>query len=609
MQQVKATIELESGKKITQYTRLRIEQSLFTHHSFELEVPFEELEGADELFFHQAHANVCGKSITFAFEPVLEKGSFDFAFKGIITEIALKNTSDLVNVFLIRGYSPTILLEDCLTRKTFVNQSIGQIAEAVLEKYPRNMLKRRIDPRHTAKLPYVVQYNESNFAFLNRLAAEHGEWLYYNGRELILSEPASSKTIDFEVNGIQTANMSIALRPSQFKLSTYNYVRHEQYTGVSEDQLVNGLSKFSSFALDESVRLFGHASEQILAGPFQNQQEIDETTRTRKSVEANYLVDFRGSGEVPDFIVGSVLEVSGVRPKKDGQTNESFGNYRVTEIVHQVDGNSNYCNHFKAIPESAAYPPANHTVVHPVAHSDLARVVDNDDPEKLGRVKVEFLWPSSSRESAWMRVGHPYTADGKGMLFVPEVDAQVMVAYQDKCPEMPFVLTSLYHKKEGTSYTNDRNATKIISIKGGNSIVSVDDPDKGQQHIFIANTGDLEKALLKISFTDDGMITLKTKGKIKLEAGKDISLKGNNISISADGKVSISANDIELKARNEITEEATASLKMKAMEIKAEADANAEIKANAQLKLSSSAATDISGGAMVKVAAALIKLN
>ena len=74
MRQIKATIELDNGKKITQHTGLHIEQSVFAHHSFTLEVPFEELENPDELFFHQAHQDVCGKGISFSFEPVFEKG-------------------------------------------------------------------------------------------------------------------------------------------------------------------------------------------------------------------------------------------------------------------------------------------------------------------------------------------------------------------------------------------------------------------------------------------------------------------------------------------------------------------------------------------------------
>lgn len=609
MQQVKATIELETGKKITHYTRLRIEQSLFTHHSFELEVPFEELEDSREMFFHQAHQDVCGKAIAFSFEPVLEKGSFAFAFKGIVTEIALKNTSDLVNVFLLKGYSPTILLEDCQTQRTFHDQNFGQIAESILGKYPRNLIKRRIATQHNEKLSYAVQYKETNYAFLSRLAAEQGEWMYYNGKELLIGDHSSSDTIAFEVNGVQTCHMSISLRPSNFSMAVYDYLHDEQYLSKSADQSVDGLGKFSSFALDESTRLFEQGSEQTLYHPFDNQHAVDQTVKIRKAVEANYLVDFRGSGEYPDFSVGVVLDVSSVRPQKDGQATESFGKYRVTEIIHEVDGNGNYVNEFKAIPESAEYPPSNHTIVHPVAHSDLAQVIDNDDPERLGRVKVRFLWASAEQETAWVRVGHPYTGQGKGMIFIPEIDAQVVIGYQGNSPNMPYVITSLYPQKSGEEYTTKDNTIKQILFKGGNMLYFEDDPNANTQRITISNLDKQDKAALIISFEDDGKIQLQTQGDIVLEAAKDISLKAKNISMKADEKINLEAMNFKLNAKQNIEQEATAALKLKGMEIKAQADTTAEVSANAQLKLSSSATTDISGGALVKVEAALIKLN
>ena len=608
MQQVRATIELETGKALTRYAGLRIEQSLFAHHAFEVEVPFEELEAPDELFFHQAHQDVCGKRITFSFAPVLEQGAFDFAFKGVVTEIALKNTSDLVNVFVLKGHSPTILLEDYQTRRTFVDQSLRQIAEAVLGQYPSNLLRWRADPTHRTQLPYVVQYDETNFAFLRRLAAEYGEWFYYDGKELHLGAAPDGPPVDFEVNGTQTCQMSVALRPLRFKLMAYDYTQHKTYESASAGQTVDGLGKFSDFALDESEKLFGQMHEQTPARPFGNQQEIDEAAKTRKAIDANYLVDFRGAGESPDVTIGAVLDVSGVRPRRDGQISESFGKYRVTAITHVVDGNGNYHNQFKALPESAAYPPAPPATAPTVAHSDLARVVDNEDPEKLGRVKVEFLWPSDGKTSSWMRVGHPYTGAGEGMLFVPEIDAQVMVTYQDRSPQLPYVATSLYYKQASYGYSSTDNVVKTIQCKGGNAIGFYDNPNDGKQFIVITNFEN-EKSAITISFAENGEIELKTQGDILLKADKNISLKAQNISMQAQGGVNIEATDFKVKANKNIEQEATASVRVKGLEVSVEADTNAEITAHAQLKLASSGATDISGGAMVKVGAALIKLN
>src|SRR5205823_10155002 len=112
-----------------------------------LSVPFEDLEDANELFFHESHRNVVGKTIQFSFDPLLEKGSFNFKFKGLVTELALKNTSDTSNVFVLKGSSLTVLLEDSRLRRTFLQCSLTDIVNQVLTPYPSNLLKRSVNPK------------------------------------------------------------------------------------------------------------------------------------------------------------------------------------------------------------------------------------------------------------------------------------------------------------------------------------------------------------------------------------------------------------------------------------------------------------------------------
>src|SRR3982750_3700689 len=111
-QQVRTKLELETGKKIERFKSLVISQDLFNHHRFELTVPFHELEKKDEIFFRNAHKDICGKTLSISFESLSQKTAFDFRFKGIITEIILSNLSDFSNVFIIKGFSATMLLED-----------------------------------------------------------------------------------------------------------------------------------------------------------------------------------------------------------------------------------------------------------------------------------------------------------------------------------------------------------------------------------------------------------------------------------------------------------------------------------------------------------------
>src|ERR1700719_4490960 len=173
-QQVRTKLELETGKKIVRFKDLVIFQDLFRHHHFELTVPFNELEKKDEIFFQNSHKDICGKTISISFESTSKKTTFDFQFKGIITEIILSNLSDFSNVFVIKGYSSTMLLEDYSLRRTFIKKSVQQIFDTVLNDYPGNVIKKKLNPRIKNPIPYVVQYDETNFEFTSRLAAEYG---------------------------------------------------------------------------------------------------------------------------------------------------------------------------------------------------------------------------------------------------------------------------------------------------------------------------------------------------------------------------------------------------------------------------------------------------
>jgi type VI secretion system secreted protein VgrG len=592
-QQLKTKLELESGKKITHFKSLVLNQDLFHHHHFELTVPFNELEKKDEIFFQQSHKDVCGKTISISFESFDDKTSFDFRFTGIITEIMLSNLSDFSNVFIIKGYSPTILLEDCSRRRTFISKTIQQILDTILSEYPGNVIRKKLNPKNKNIISYAVQYDETNFDFINRIAAEYGEWLFYNGQEIILGSSDKSKSVDFLINGNQSFDMSISLMPARFSMSGYDYTKHQTYKGASSGQPVEGLGHFSKFALDESENLFSQDKQLIAQKPVYNQNELDELIRFRRSGIASNLVVFHGRGENPDLTIGSIISVTATRPEKGGRgKQEAVGKYRVTEISHSVDGNGNYSNLFKAVPETAKFPPVNNHLRHPTGQAELATVIDNNDPDKLSRVKVAFHWAGGEQDSVWMRVGSFYTGgeDRKGMQFIPEKEAQVMVGYELDKPEMPFVITSMYPKKDGMRARIGNNDEKTLFTKAGNLIELTD--KQGENKIRITNTNNTDTALI-IEFKQNGSITLKTKGDISLEAGQ-------GISINAGQKLSFQANEIEFRSK--------LKTEIKAESVSVTADTTVEISGTASAKFSS-ANTEVSGDAMTTIKGALVKIN
>ena len=307
---------------------------------------------------------------------------------------------------------------------------------------------------------------------------------------------------------------------------------------------------------------------------------------------------FSGSGELPNVSLGGVIDVQGMVLKRNKSSKESFGKYRIVAIQHEVSESGNYQNQFRAVPESVTYPPPNPHYRAPVAQPELATICDNNDPDKLGRVKVEFMWAGSQNESDWLRVSTAYTGAGIGLLFVPERDAQVMIGYEAARPENPYITGSLYPKKSGTDYTYGQNNRKIIQTKGGNQLLFLDDANDEQIQITNVNHTD---TILTLAFAQNGAITLKTPGKIALE--------GDTIQLKAQRDLQLEAgNELTIKAQNKISLTGGASVDVGAPNVKINADAVAEVQANASLKLKGSLVS-LNGDALIEAQAALIKLN
>jgi len=66
-----------------------------------------------------------------------------------------------------RGASPDILLSGDHHCRSFKDQKLDDIVKTVTKDYPSNLFdKTQVSARYKETIPYVVQYNETNFEFL-----------------------------------------------------------------------------------------------------------------------------------------------------------------------------------------------------------------------------------------------------------------------------------------------------------------------------------------------------------------------------------------------------------------------------------------------------------
>jgi uncharacterized protein involved in type VI secretion and phage assembly len=594
---VSVSISIDGGPPLRDYHSVSIRQELFAHHSFQVAVPYEILETErGDGFFHQAHERYCGKPVAIQLTPTVAQHP-PLLFKGLITHIALSNSGDFAHSFVLSGFSPTYLLEAGVQRRTFLKKDLKTIFTEVLQPHDKNVLQHEaLAPQHQDQVKYTVQYGESNYAFLRRLADEYGEWFYYDGQALRLGQPTDQAALPFEVQGTEGFTMAIELQPTQFVLGRYDYLAHQAYHGTSESQALSQLNPFADFALRHSDELFTQPAQLLASRHVRSQQQLDTTIREWKENQVSSLVTLQGTGENPGFAVGRVVAAKG----SQGGKPHDYGRYRLTEVTHSVQANQ-YQNTFVALPDAAKHPPANPKVQPPQGVPELGEVIDVADPHNLGRVRVRYYWPvrePADAETGWVRVSTPYSGNGKGQLFVPEVGSQVLVGYEQGQAEFPVVLGNLFHPQnpQQAKYTTPQNHLKGMQTAGGNKFVM--NEIAGAQTILISNSNNKNTAIL-LNFKEDGSVDIKTNGPINLTAGADITLAskksivlqaGEDISLTAKKNVAVATQEesITMQAHKELqltalTEDMT--LEAASKQLTAKASSNVEITASAVVKV------------------------
>jgi uncharacterized protein involved in type VI secretion and phage assembly len=174
-------------------------------------------------------------------------------------------------------------------------------------------------------------------------------------------------------------------------------------------------------------------------------------------------------------------------------------------------------------------------------------VTDNKDPDSLGRVKVKIPRISGEDESNWARVLTFMAGNERGAFFLPEVDDEVLVAFEYGDINIPYIIGSLWNGKDKPIITNDdgKNNMRMIKSRFGN-IIRFDDTDGGEKIEIV----DKEKK---------NMIIIDVNGnKISITSEKDIEI------LAPKGKVTIEANDFEVKSKASAKIEAGSGFDLKA---------------------------------------------
>ena len=226
----------------------------------------------------------------------------------------------------------------------------------------------------------------------------------------------------------------------------------------------------------------------------------------------------------------------------------------------------------------------------------VAIVRDNEDPENLGRVKLEFPWRDADDESYWARIATDMTGDEYGTYYLPEIGDEVLVGFENGDIHNPIVIGSLWSGNRPPPETNDdgENDIRAIETRSGHRIEFDDNEQEGAVRIE-TNAGH------EIVLDDDsGSESIRLEDK----SGNVVEMDSvdNAVSISAKQEISLQAPTIELSADGEVNIESNGTVDISG-------DAQTDVSSKGQLNLESNGLMGIDATGMLTIRGAMIQLN
>jgi uncharacterized protein involved in type VI secretion and phage assembly len=258
------------------------------------------------------------------------------------------------------------------------------------------------------------------------------------------------------------------------------------------------------------------------------------------------------------------------------------GTYYVSASQHVYRGQKGYQTTFEISGRSAR---GLLDLVHPPPKRDwgsslvVGLVTNVNDPDNLGRVRVKFpTLPDTggAAEGNWARIASVAAGNSRGVMMLPHVDDEVVVAFENGDTRRPVVLGAMFNGK-------DKPGDELLQEKKGSfAMVST---EKGFMHTKDDFTIKSDKKMILQIQTD---VEEKVSGKQTSETSGDVSQKTNgSYTIEAGGSLKIKAATIEI--------EATGSLKLKGATVDIEGSGPTSVK-GATLDLQGQGMTNVKGG-------------
>jgi len=483
---------------------------------------------------------------------------FDGEITGIEPDFREGTLADLA----IRAYDRSHRLHRGAFTRTYTNMTDSAIASDVANQAGLQADVEATNSEH----PHIYQHGQTPMEFLRERARRIGYDVYVQGRRLCF-KPASTngQAIDLEWGAnLRSFSpiLSLGEQVSQVEVRGWNPATKREIVGrASSGEAAPSIGEQrTGGALAEEA--FGSASELTVSTDVVDQAEADELAQAILDDHDGAFVEAEGECfGLPALMAGSTVQITALGQRFNGT-------YRVTSARHVWSTERDYVTFFTVRGRRddtltrLIVGPAKARTSWPVM---TGIVTDLDDPEGMGRVTVKFPWLDPDLSSHWARVIGTGAGAGRGTYWLPEVNDEVLIGFEQGDMSRPVVIGGLWNGEDeppldsGTAISNGEVVQRTLATRVGHRITfSEENPafvrieTAGGQFILLHDDDgkiDIETSGGAVLSLDDNgnKIRLSGGGNIEIEGDLNVTLKsGANMDIEASGNLTLKGATIQL---------------------------------------------------------------
>ncbi|MDW2741362.1 type VI secretion system Vgr family protein [Atlantibacter subterraneus] len=348
--------------------------------------------------------------------------------------------------------------------RIFQNEDIKSILGTILQENDVTDWSPLFSEAHPAR-EFCVQYSETDYDFLARMAAEEG--LFFYDEHSPDSDDQSLVLCD-----------TVRFLPEAFDISWNPNTRTEVSTPcISQFRHSAQIRPSSVVAKDYTFKRPGWAGRFEHGGEHQDYQRtqyevFDWPGRFKDGRGQNFVrwqtEGWRNNAEVaqgksrsPEIWPGRRIQLTehpqtGLNREWQVVSSDLRGS-QPQAVAGRSGSGTTLENDFTVIPADRTWRPR--PVEKPSVDGPQSAVVTGPAGEEIfcdehGRVRVKFNWdrynPANQDSSCWIRVAQAWAGPGFGNLAIPRVGQEVIVDFLNGDPDQPIIMGRTYHQENRT---------------------------------------------------------------------------------------------------------------------------------------------------------------